>query len=223
MLQARGAAQERQLYSLWVMRAAISERDWQRLAQLRRLSQNRRRRTDLRGFQRDNNFGEVDADDLTDQIPIEVSANGQREYAHRDIPYHGSDARWMQRAGYGRESTDRQSLVCGEGVVDWSAWSQREACVAGCRGREDFTRAVEPPSTSSAATRSELRVSAVARAKMRKRSSPHKRTTTEKVAVARECVRAGSESVVTIQSCRVRFAPRDRHALGQASWSGKCQ
>jgi hypothetical protein len=24
-----------------------------------------------------------------------------------------------------------QSLVCGEGVVDWSAWSQREACVAG--------------------------------------------------------------------------------------------
>ena len=24
---------------------------------------------------------------------------------------------------------------------------------------------------------------------------------------------------VTIQSCRVRFTPRDRHALGQASWS----
>jgi hypothetical protein len=24
-----------------------------------------------------------------------------------------------------------QSLVCGEGVVDWSVWSQREACVGG--------------------------------------------------------------------------------------------
>lgn len=117
----------------------------------------RRRRTDLHGFQRDNNVGEVDADDGTDHIPTQVLLHGQREsYAYRDIPYHGIDARRMQRAGYGRESTDWPEPRM------WRRRRRLERLVAArsmcrrsyCPGLEDFTRAVEAPSTGRAAMRS---------------------------------------------------------------------
>jgi hypothetical protein len=86
------------------------------------------------------------------------SANGQGEsHARRDIRYHGIDARRMQRAGYGRESTD------GPEPRMWRRCCRLECLVAArsmcrrpsCPGLDDhLARAVDGPSTGSAATRS---------------------------------------------------------------------
>jgi hypothetical protein len=74
------------------------------------------------------------------------SASGQGgSHAHRDIRYHGIDARRMQRTGYGRESTDRPEPRM------WRRRSRLERLVAArsmcrrssCPGLDDFTRAIE--------------------------------------------------------------------------------
>ena len=87
--------------------------------------------------------------------PRSVLMNKRAAVAQHTRGGHGIDARRMQRAGYGRESTDRPEPRM------WRRRSRLERLVAArsmcrrsyCPGLEDFTRAVAP-STSSAAARS---------------------------------------------------------------------